>query len=121
MTIDAKDLATAKAANRFLFIVGGFLIFAIYQGTLPGSDGGGVLVYGVGGGVLGLAAYQILQIVPERFRTMAIVGGIALAFLWYMATQHNYNDCIISGMKDAHNERAAGLVAIACQKKFGRQ
>lgn len=121
MAMDDKPQRGDRAADRFLFIAGGFLIFGIYQGTLPGSDGGSVLAYGVGGGVLGLAAYLIFQKVPERFRNMTIVGGIAVAFLWYMATPHNYNDCIISGIKEAHNERAAGLVAFACQKKFGRQ
>lgn len=121
MAMDDKDQRADRAAKRLLFIVGGFLIFAIYQGTLPGSNDGSVLVYGVGGGVLGLAAYQIFQIVPERYRAMAVVGGVAIVFLWYLATPHNYNDCIISGMKDANNDRAAALVALACQKKFGRQ
>lgn len=120
MVMDDKGQREGRSANRLLFIVGGCLIFAVYQGMLPGSSLDSVIIYGAGGGVLGLAAYQIFQMVPERFRTMAIVGGIAVAFLWYIATPHNYNDCVISGMKDAHNEQAARLVAIACQKKFGR-
>lgn len=120
MTIDENDQNSLNV-HRPWFVLAGFLLFAIYQGMLPGSSVDSVIIYGAGGVVVGLASYQILEKVPDRYRAIAIAGGIALAFLWYMATPHNYNDCIISGMKDAHNERAAGLVAIACQKKFGRQ
>lgn len=121
MTIDENEIKASGAANRLLFILAGFLLFAIYQGTLPGSNLDSVIGYGAGGGVLGFAAYQILQKVPERHRGLAILIGISIATLWYMATPHNYNDCVIAGMKDANSDRAAGLVAVACRKKFGRQ
>lgn len=46
----------------------------------------------------------------------AVVLGIAT--LRWSFTPTNYNDCVLDGMENAQNERAARLIANACRSKF---
>jgi hypothetical protein len=48
--------------------------------------------------------------------TVAIVGFAMIA--WYIMTPHNYEDCLLSGMKGISSDAAARGVALACRQKF---
>lgn len=97
-----------------------FVIGFFYAGYIPSGTFGTVMIYGIGGALLGLASLHALALVPARYRVPMIVGVGALAFVLYLITPHNYSDCVLTGMKDAKNEEAAQLIRRACQDKFGR-
>lgn len=98
----------------------GFVSFGGYHGSMPGSTIDSVIGYAFVGSLFGLALIYGLWWLAPKYRKISFALLVGLALLWLWITPHNYNDCVISGMKGTNNEQAARFVRMACEKKFGR-
>lgn len=110
------------ASSRLQIVLGfcGFAAFFMYEGRLPSSSPGSAIGMGFLGSLLALGALKAIEYVPAKHRLIATVGLLGAVILWFLNAPHNYNDCILQGIKGAQNEQAAQYIRIACQKKYGR-
>lgn len=110
------------ASSRLQILLGfcGFAAFFIYEGSLPSSSPESAIGMGFVGSLLVLGALKAIEYIPAKHRLIATFVGLGVALLWFLNVPHNYNDCVLSGMKGTGNEQAARLIRMACEKKFGR-
>lgn len=100
------------ASPRLLAAMGlcGFVAFFIYEGILPTSTFGSVTAMGFLGSIFMIGALKTLEHIPPKYRLLATAGMLFASLVWFISTPHNYNDCVLQGIKDAKNEQATRLM-----------